>query len=153
MYNNDNEEYIIKTGDVENFFKDLCIKELNKINFNSADFDCDGVEMVQNNINLYLDVMNAIYQEKITGIINDDTLLRMYYNPMGAYSYNIIKEYHTRSGQNYERVLNYMQDNTEDFEIIYASQDDWKCNFVIKYISSKVVYINKYNERVVEDEK
>lgn len=89
---NNGEEIIGKVSEVIEYFKDEMIKQIKEINIFGEYIECNDIEDKQNNLDLILDLINGLYQDYITEIIEDDTLIKVIFNPMGAYQYTIYKE-------------------------------------------------------------
>jgi len=89
---NNGEEIIGKVGEVIEYFKDEMIRQIKEINIFGEYIECNDIEDKQNNLDLILDLINGLYQDYITEIIEDDTLIKVIFNPMGAYQYTIYKE-------------------------------------------------------------
>lgn len=89
---NNGEEIIGKVSEVIEYFKDEMIRQIKEINIFGEYIECNDIEDKQNNLDLILDLINGLYQDYITEIIKDDTLIKVIFNPMGAYQYTIYKE-------------------------------------------------------------
>ena len=81
---NDN-DLIGHVGDMIRLYKDY-VKQLVD-DMNSETSDELRVEVTQ-----VLDLINGLYQDIITNRINYFTLIKVFYNPMGAYQYKMLKE-------------------------------------------------------------
>jgi len=80
-------EYKGKVLEVVECMKDELINQLYMIKFDEKDFDFNDIENIQDNMNLYLECINGIYQDYITDILNKDDEIEIYYNPMGSLYY------------------------------------------------------------------
>lgn len=80
-------KYKGKVLEVIECMKDELINQLYMIKFDEKDFDFNGIENIQDNMNLYLECINGIYQDYITDILNKDDEIEIYYNPMGSLYY------------------------------------------------------------------
>lgn len=89
---NNGEEIIGKVSEVIEYFKNEMIRQIKEINIFGEYIECNDIEDKQNNLDLILDLINGLYQDYITEIIEDDTLIKVIFNPMGAYQYTIYKE-------------------------------------------------------------
>lgn len=89
---NNGEEIIGKVSEVIEYFKDEMIRQIKEIDIFGEYIECNDIEDKQNNLDLILDLINGLYQDYITEIIEDDTLIKVIFNPMGAYQYTIYKE-------------------------------------------------------------
>lgn len=83
-------EYKGKVLEVVECMKDEIINQLYMINFKESGFDFNGIENIQDNVNLYLECINGIYQDYITDKLNKDDIIEIYYNPMGNLFYKKI---------------------------------------------------------------
>lgn len=81
------EEITGKVKDIQEYWKKELVHRINDIDILDSDFECEGVEIVQNDINEILNMINGIYQDLIIGHINKDTIIECFYHPMGAWEY------------------------------------------------------------------
>lgn len=84
-----------RTGRVEHiikYFKKEIIGQINKIDIRDENLECEGIEVIQDNIDNILELINGIYQDYITGEVGYDTPIKVYRNSMGAYQYEKLKE-------------------------------------------------------------
>lgn len=80
-------EFKGKVFEVVEEMKSELISQLSTIDFESDDLEYNGIENIQDNVNLYLECINGIYQDYITDIITKDDEIEIYYNPMGNLYY------------------------------------------------------------------
>lgn len=86
------EEVIGKVKDIIEYFKYEMIKQVKEIDIFGDYIECNDIEDKQNNINLLLEFVNGLYQDYITEILESDTIIKVCFNPMGAYQYVIEEE-------------------------------------------------------------
>ena len=77
------------TVGIINYFKDKSLKEINKINIMNNSFDCSAIEKIQTEVNYILDLLNGIYQDLITNVITDNTIIKIKFNK-NKYEYIIV---------------------------------------------------------------
>lgn len=80
-----------KVADIVDLFKSKMIDNIRNIDLFGADFDCDGVELAQMEIDNALDLINGLYQDIITENIYKNTIVEIVENPMGGYNYEILE--------------------------------------------------------------
>lgn len=69
------------------YLKKEMIYQIKMIKLDDTDFECDEVENIQNNIDMFLDCINGIYQDLITEYLSREDEIRVFYHPMGSVSY------------------------------------------------------------------
>ena len=74
---------------VENIKKEI-IHEIQCIKIDSEDFKTYEVESYKDNIDMYLECINGIYQDLIMGVLNKESRIKVFYNPMGSIEYKKI---------------------------------------------------------------
>lgn len=62
---------------VEKLKKEI-IKETKNIKLNDYNFECNGVEEIQRDINDYLEVINGIYQDLLTEYIYSNSIIYVF---------------------------------------------------------------------------
>lgn len=70
--------------------KNEIIKETRNIKLNDYSFECNGVEEIQRNINVYLEVINGIYQDLLTEYIDNKDILCVVKDEFGKIGYDIV---------------------------------------------------------------
>lgn len=80
-----------KVADIVDLFKSKMIDNIRNIDLFGADFDCDGVELAQMEIDNALDLINGLYQDIITENIYKNTIVEIVENPMSGYNYEILE--------------------------------------------------------------
>lgn len=85
IINGNDNDLIGHVGDMIRLYKDY-IKQLVD-DINSETSDELRVEITQ-----VLDLINGLYQDIVTVRIGYFTLIKVFYNPMGAYQYKMLKE-------------------------------------------------------------
>lgn len=74
---------------VEKLKKEI-IKETKNIKLNDYYFECNGVEEIQRDINIYLEIINGIYQDLITEYIDENSVVGVFQDINGEIGYDKI---------------------------------------------------------------
>lgn len=74
---------------VEEIKKKL-IKEIENIKLDDKNFECNGVEEIQEEINIYLDIINGIYQDLIGEYFDRDCEINVSQDLFGEIGYDKI---------------------------------------------------------------
>lgn len=74
---------------VEKLKKEI-IKETKNIKLNDYYFECNGVEEIQKDINMYLEVINGIYQDLIIEYLDKNSIVVVVKNESGEILYDKI---------------------------------------------------------------
>ena len=72
---------------VEKLKKEI-INETKNIQLNDEDFECNGVEEIQRDINDYLEIINGIYQDLITEYIDNNSIVCVIRDKNGEIGYD-----------------------------------------------------------------
>ena len=72
---------------VEKLKKEI-INETKNIQLNDEDFECNGVEEIQRDINDYLEIINGIYQDLITEYIYNNSIVCVIRDKNGEIGYD-----------------------------------------------------------------
>ena len=86
MYNviiNDDDEVIGKIEDIERYFRNELVSQL-------KDYD-ESLENIRDNFDMFCDTISEI-EENEQESINNNCYFKMSYNPMGCYTYSVLKE-------------------------------------------------------------
>ena len=81
---NDN-DLIGHVGDMIRLYKDYVKQLVDDMNSETS----DGLRVEATQV---LDLINGLYQDVMIGRIEYFTLIKVFYNPMGAYQYQMLKE-------------------------------------------------------------
>lgn len=81
------EEVIGRVQNVVEYIKDNMIDVIKKIDLFDVDSSSESVEEIMQNNNIWLELLNGLYQDVITDYLDYDDIIRVYYNHMGAYMY------------------------------------------------------------------
>ena len=81
-----------RVKDIEVHFKARCMELVNRLSLFDSELECDGIECINNNLNMVTELFNSLYQDVITGAVDGETIIEVSYHPMGAYQYKIFKE-------------------------------------------------------------
>ena len=81
---NDN-DLIGHVGDMIRLYKDYVKQLVDDMNSETS----DGLRVEATQV---LDLINGLYQDVMIGRIEYFTLIKVFYNPMGAYQYKMLKE-------------------------------------------------------------
>lgn len=87
-----NESIIGTIEIITKYFKEELISQISNINLFDNELDCDGIENIQDNANMIMELLNGIYQDIITGVLCKEDRIKVCYNPMGAYYYEKFEE-------------------------------------------------------------
>lgn len=74
---------------VEQIKKEI-IKETKNIKLNDYYFECNGVEEIQRDIDIYLEIINGIYQDLITEYIDENSVVGVFQDINGEIGYDKI---------------------------------------------------------------
>lgn len=74
---------------VEKLKKEI-IKETKNIKLNDYYFECNGVEEIQRDIDIYLEIINGIYQDLITEYIDENSVVGVFQDINGEIGYDKI---------------------------------------------------------------
>ena len=74
---------------VERLKKEI-IKETKNIKLNDYYFECNGVEEIQRDIDIYLEIINGIYQDLITEYIDENSVVGVFQDINGEIGYDKI---------------------------------------------------------------
>ena len=74
---------------VEEMKKEM-IYQIKMIKLDDKDFETNEVENIQHNMNMYLEIINGIYQDLIIDNLSRNDEIGIYYNPMGNLYYERI---------------------------------------------------------------
>lgn len=74
---------------VEKLKKEI-IKETKNIKLNDYYFECNGVEEMQRDIDIYLEIINGIYQDLITEYIDENSVVGVFQDINGEIGYDKI---------------------------------------------------------------
>lgn len=88
----DNESIIGTIEVITKYFKEELISQINSVDLFDTSLDCDGIENVQDNVDMVMELLNGIYQDIITGVLCKEDRIKVCYNPMGAYYYEKFEE-------------------------------------------------------------
>jgi hypothetical protein len=66
------------------------IKETKNIKLDDENFECNGVEEIQRDINIYLEIINGIYQDLLTEYIDDSSVVGVFQDINGEIVYDKI---------------------------------------------------------------
>ena len=66
------------------------IKEIKNIKLDDENFECNGVEEIQRDINIYLEIINGIYQDLMTEYIDDSSVVGVFRDINGEIVYDKI---------------------------------------------------------------
>ena len=72
---------------VEKLKKEI-INETKNIRLDDEDFECNGVEEIQRDINDYLEIINGIYQDLITEYIDNNSVVCVIRDKNGEIGYD-----------------------------------------------------------------
>lgn len=72
---------------VEKLKKEI-INETKNIKLDDEDFECNGVEEIQRDINDYLEIINGIYQDLITEYIDNNSIVCVIRDSNGEIGYD-----------------------------------------------------------------
>ena len=72
---------------VEKLKKEI-IKETKNIKLNDYYFECNGVEEIQRDIDIYLEIINGIYQDLITEYIDENSVVGVFQDINGEIGYD-----------------------------------------------------------------
>ena len=72
---------------VEQIKKEI-IKETKNIKLNDYYFECNGVEEIQRDIDIYLEIINGIYQDLITEYIDENSVVGVFQDINGEIGYD-----------------------------------------------------------------
>ena len=72
---------------VEQLKKEI-IKETKNIKLDDKNFECNGVEEIQRDINDYLEIINGIYQDLITEYIDNNSIVCVIRDKNGNIGYD-----------------------------------------------------------------
>lgn len=72
---------------VEKLKKEI-IKETKNIKLNDYYFECNGVEEIQRDIDIYLEIINGIYQDLITEYIDENSIVGVFQDINGEIGYD-----------------------------------------------------------------
>ena len=72
---------------VEKLKKEI-IKETKNIKLNDYYFECNGVEEIQRDIDIYLEIINGIYQDLITEYIDENSVVGVIRDLNGEIGYD-----------------------------------------------------------------
>lgn len=72
---------------VEKLKKEI-IKETKNIKLNDYYFECNGVEEIQRDIDIYLEIINGIYQDLITEYIYENSVVGVFQDINGEIGYD-----------------------------------------------------------------
>lgn len=72
---------------VEKLKKEI-INETKNIRLDDEDFECNGVEEIQRDINDYLEIINGIYQDLITEYIDNNSIVCVIRDKNGEIGYD-----------------------------------------------------------------
>lgn len=84
------EEIIGKVSEIVKYIKKELGTQLEKVDLFDSSSECDSIECVKNNFDLWLELLNGLYQDIITDYLKEDTMIKITYNPMGAYNYEVL---------------------------------------------------------------
>lgn len=74
---------------VEKLKKEI-INETKNIKLDDEDFECNGVEEIQRDIDIYLEIINGIYQDLITEYIDENSVVGVFQDINGEIGYDKI---------------------------------------------------------------
>lgn len=86
------DEIIGKVKDVIDYFKKEMLHQIKEIDIFDDNVDCSYIEDVEDNLHLISELINGLYQDYIMEILSEETLIKVVFNPMGAYQYAIYEE-------------------------------------------------------------
>ena len=84
------EEIIGKVSEIVKYIKQELGTQLEKVDLFDSSSECESIENVKNNFDLWLELLNGLYQDIITDYLKEDTMIKITYNPMGAYNYEVL---------------------------------------------------------------
>ena len=77
-----------KTLKVVEQIKKEIIKETKDIKLDDENFECNGVEEIQRDINDYLEIINGIYQDLLTEYIDNNSIVCVVRDELGYIGYD-----------------------------------------------------------------
>lgn len=158
------EEIIGKVSEIVKYIKQELGTQLEKVDLFDSSSECESIECVKNNFDLWLELLNGLYQDIITDYIKEDTMIKITYNPMGAYDYEVLvsedKIYAVLAewrdfedtDNNYSEVLGiYKNKNNAIHKICCHCKDEIECEMVCDMINNEV--FNNYSNAIMNVEK